>query len=137
MMSREITVAAKKEQIPVISKFIEEVMASSGFDLKKTMEVLLAVEEACTNIALYAYDGKEGNIHIAAEVDAGRMNLIIEDRGIPFDPTAHKKIDMSEADAEDRPIGGLGIHLIKSYVDGISYQFVDGKNTLKLVKNIY
>lgn len=135
MMSREITVAAKKEQIPVISKFIEEVMASSGFDLKKTMEVLLAVEEACTNIALYAYDGKEGNIHIAAEVDAGRMNLIIEDCGSPFDPTTHD-VPLSDANAEDRPIGGLGIFLAKSYVDGINYQFVDGKNTLHLVKNI-
>ncbi len=135
-MSKEITVAAKKDQIPVISEFIEEVMASSGFDLKKTMEVLLAVEEACTNIALYAYNGEEGTIRIAARVDANRMNLIIEDQGVPFDPTAHR-IRLSEAAAEDRPIGGLGIHLIKNYVDGVSYKFVDGKNTLKLVKNIY
>jgi len=135
-MEKEITIAADREQIPVISEFIEELMASSGFDLKKIMEVLLAVEEVCTNIALYAYNGKEGAIHIAARVDAGRMNLIIEDWGSPFDPTAHN-VPLSNANAEDRPIGGLGIFLAKSYVDGINYQFVDGKNTLHLVKNIY
>jgi anti-sigma regulatory factor (Ser/Thr protein kinase) len=100
------------------------------------MEVMLAVEEACTNIALYAYDGRGGTIHITVRRDKDRMVLIIEDWGVPFDPTAHRTI-LSDADAEDRPIGGLGIHLIKSYVDGISYQFVDGKNTLKLIKNIY
>jgi anti-sigma regulatory factor (Ser/Thr protein kinase) len=134
-MEKEITVAADREQIPVISEFIEELMASSGFDLKKIMEVLLAVEEVCTNIALYAYNGKEGTIHIAARVDAGRMNLTIEDWGVPFDPTTHS-VPLSDANAEERPIGGLGILLIKSYVDGITYQFVDEKNTLKLVKNI-
>jgi anti-sigma regulatory factor (Ser/Thr protein kinase) len=135
-MNKEITVAANREQIPAITEFIRDVMTFAGFDLKKTMEVMLAVEEACTNIALYAYDGRGGTIHITVRRDKDRMVLIIEDWGVPFDPTAHRTI-LSDADAEDRPIGGLGIHLIKSYVDGISYQFVDGKNTLKLIKNIY
>ncbi len=132
---QEITVAAKKEQITVISNFIEGVMTSAGFDLRKIMEVLLAVEEACTNIVLYAYNEKEGSIHIAAMVDADRMTLLIEDWGVPFDPTACN-VPISKACAEDRPIGGLGIHLIKNYMDGITYRFIDGKNTLLLEKNL-
>jgi serine/threonine-protein kinase RsbW len=128
----EITVAANTEQIPVISEFIEELMRTSGFDSKAIMEVQLAVEEACTNIALYAYPGREGNIHIKARAGDGLI-LSIEDDGTPFDPT---KLDdpLMQADAEERPIGGLGIYLIKTYVDGVSYESKDGKNILTLVK---
>ena len=130
---QEITIKATKEQIPVISAFIEEVMASAGFDLKKIMEVQLAAEEVCTNIALYAYSRGDGLIRLAARVAGGRLDLVIEDEGTPFDPTA-VVATIPDAKVEDRQIGGLGIPLIKSYVDGIAYEFKDGKNALKLVK---
>ena len=65
---QEITVAATTEQIPVISDFIERLMSLAGFDSRKIMEVQLAAEEACTNVAKYAYPGKDGVIHIVARV---------------------------------------------------------------------
>jgi len=131
---QEITVAATIEQIPAISDFIERLMSHAGFDLRKIMEVQLAGEEACTNVAKYAYPGKEGTIHIVARVHGERLVLIIEDHGIAFDPTTHI-VALSQADTKDRPIGGLGIHLIRCYVDEISFEFRDGKNVLTLVKN--
>lgn len=129
----EITVAASLDEIPVISDFIERLMKTSGFDMKKIIEVQLAAEEACTNIALYAYPGGDGNIHIDAEV-GDDLQLNIEDNGTPFDPT---KLDTPpiKLGAEERPIGGLGIYLIKTYVDDISYEFKEGKNILRLIKN--
>ncbi len=130
---REITVVAKTEEIPTISEFIEELMRTSGFDTKEIMEVQLAAEEACTNIALYAYPGRVGNIHIKAKVKDG-LQLNIEDDGTPFDPTKRDSLP-TDADAEERPIGGLGIYLIKTYVDDVSYEFKEGKNVLRLVKN--
>jgi serine/threonine-protein kinase RsbW len=129
----EITVVAKTEEIPVISEFIEKLMKTYGFDTKKIMEVQLAAEEACTNIALYAYPGRAGNIHIEAKV-GDSLQLNIEDDGMPFDPTK-RDLPPIQADAEVRPIGGLGIHLIKSYVDDVSYEFKEGKNILRLIKN--
>lgn len=131
---QEITAGATVGQIPVISDFVESVMSVAGFNSRKTMEVLLAVEEACTNIANYAYPGKAGTIHIVAKAFYDRMILIIEDHGIPFDPTTHT-VAVSQADAKDRPIGGLGIHLMRSFMDGITFQFKDGKNVLTMVKN--
>jgi len=131
---QEITVSATTEQIPVISDFIERLMGFAGFDLRKTMEVQLAAEEACTNVVRYAYPGKDGTIHIVARVAGDRLELIIEDYGVPFDPTAYT-VALSQASTKDRPLGGLGIHLIRSYVDGMSFEFRDGKNALTLVKN--
>jgi serine/threonine-protein kinase RsbW len=130
---QEITVAATMEQIPIISDFIEGLMSFAGFDLQKIMEVQLAAEEACTNIAKYAYPGKDGMIHIVARVASDQLDLIIEDCGVLFDPTAHV-VAPSQVGTKDCPIGGLGILLIRSYVDGISFEFRDGKNVLKLVK---
>jgi len=130
---QEITVAATTEQILVISDFVERLMMIAGFDLRKIMEVQLAAEEACTNVAKYAYPGKDGTIHIVARVAGDRLDLIIEDCGVPFDPTAYS-VTLSQAGTKDRPIGGLGIHLIRSYVDGMSFEFRDGKNALTLVK---
>ena len=131
---QEITVVATTEQIPFISDFIEGSMRFAGFNSQKIMEVQLAAEEACTNVAKYAYPGKDGMIHIVARVAGDRLDLIFEDWGIPFDPTAHA-VALSQASSEDRPIGGLGIHLIRSYVDGMYFEFRDGKNALTLVKN--
>jgi len=131
----ELIVPAKTEQIPIISEFIEKLMSESGFGLKEIMEVQLAVEEACTNVVLYAYPGRgrEGYIHITAKVGDGLI-LSIEDEGTPFDPTKHDAPSI-QSSAEEQPIGGLGIHLIKTYVDEVSYEFRDGKNVLRMVKN--
>jgi anti-sigma regulatory factor (Ser/Thr protein kinase) len=132
---QEITVAATTEQIPIISDFIEGLMSFAGFDLRKITEVQLAAEEACTNVAKYAYPGKDGKIHIVARVHGDRLELIIEDDGIPFDPTSYT-VTLSQAGTKDRPIGGLGIHLIRSLVNGMSFESRDGNNALKLVKNM-
>jgi len=129
----EITVVAKTEEIPVISEFIEELMKTYGFDMETIMEVQLAAEEACTNIALYAYPGRVGNIHIEAKV-GDSLQLNIEDDGTPFDPTK-RDVPPTQANVAERPIGGLGIYLIKTYVDDVSYEFKEGKNILRLVKN--
>jgi serine/threonine-protein kinase RsbW len=131
---QEITVKATIDQIPVISDFVESLMVAAGFNSRKVMEVLLVVEEACTNIIKYAYPGMEGTIQISAGVSGDRLELIIEDEGVPFDPTTHI-VTLSQADAKDRPVGGLGIHLMRCLVDKMSFQFKAGKNVLTLVKN--
>lgn len=131
---QEITVAATTEQIPIISDFVEGLMSVAGFDSRKILELQLAAEEACTNVARYAYPGKDGMIHIVARVAGDRLDLLIEDYGVAFDPTAYT-VNLSQGGIKDRRIGGLGIHLIRSYVDGMSFEFRDGKNALTLIKN--
>jgi anti-sigma regulatory factor (Ser/Thr protein kinase) len=131
---QEIAVASTIEQLSIISDFVERIMSASGFNSRRAMEVLLVVEEACTNIAKYAYPEGDGIIHIVARVYSDRLVLIIEDHGVEFDPTAYAPI-LSQADASEHPVGGLGIHLIRCFVDGMDFQHKDGKNVLTLVKN--
>ena len=59
-----------------------------------------------------------------------------DNHGIPFDPTKHQEADV-EADLDDRPIGGLGIYLVKNIMDTMTYQRTpDGYNVVTLTKQI-
>jgi anti-sigma regulatory factor (Ser/Thr protein kinase) len=63
------------------------------------------------------------------------MVFTIVDSGMPFDPTLKEEVDTTLS-AEERPIGGLGIHLVRKLMDDISYQYVDNKNVLTLKKKL-
>ena len=63
------------------------------------------------------------------------MTLVISDSGQPFDPTAQPDADVSQS-IENRQVGGLGIYLVRSIMDNVSYERNGGKNILSMTKNI-
>ena len=82
----------------------------------------------------YAYPkGVQGDIVIEAKEMGDRVRFVIIDGGTPFDPTAEADADTTLS-AEERPIGGLGIFLVRQLMDTVSYEYKDGKNRLTLVK---
>jgi sigma-B regulation protein RsbU (phosphoserine phosphatase) len=84
----------------------------------------------------YAYPvGTHGDVNIEAEANDERLKFTIIDRGAPFDPTTKVNVDTTLS-VEDRPIGGLGIHLMRQLMDSINYERIDGKNILTLRKKI-
>lgn len=101
-----------------------------------TSQLMLAVEEAVVNVMNYAYPkGTKGDIHILAEANDQRLKFVISDRGMPFDPTTRKEVDTTLS-AEERPIGGLGIHLITQLMDSINYERRNNMNVLTLRKKL-
>ena len=96
----------------------------------------LAIEEAVANVMNYAYPkGDIGTIEINASLHDGQLSFTIKDCGTPFDPTQAKETDISLG-AEDRDIGGLGIHLIRKIMDTMEYHHNGSQNILTLSKNI-
>ncbi|WP_218133231.1 ATP-binding protein [Methanofollis tationis] len=93
----------------------------------------LAVDEAVTNIMLHGYSSSECRIWISCGVEGGVVRVRIEDEGVPFDPTEAAEPDL-EGDADERPIGGLGIHLIRRMTDELRYERAGGRNILVLEK---
>jgi PAS domain S-box-containing protein len=128
-----IMVASREEEVLKVTAFINEVMSSSGFNKRKIAEMELAVEEAVINIIQYGYRAVEGMILIKSDFDGDCLTLTIEDQAPRFDPTQLDTPNLA-ADLEERPIGGLGIHIIKSLADEIRYEFRDDKNVLILKK---
>jgi serine/threonine-protein kinase RsbW len=109
-------------------------MKESGFGQRDVLEVQLAVEEACTNIILHAYEGRAGFLCVFVRVEENRLKIMIEDDGPPFDPTAHTTLHGLTHDDIERPVGGWGIGLIRAFIDEITYERRLGKNILCLVK---
>ena len=135
-LQRNITLPNDVEKVPELAAFIDEVCEAVGFDMSTTMSLNLAIEEAVVNVMNYAYSkGTVGNINIAAEANDERLKFTITDSGTPFDPTAKAEVDTTLS-AEERPIGGLGIHLVRQIMDSINYERVDGKNILTLRKKL-
>ena len=63
------------------------------------------------------------------------LSFVISDSGVPFDPTAVPRADTSLG-AEERPVGGLGIYLVRSIMDSVHYERAEGKNILSMTKNL-
>lgn len=133
---RTLTLTNDPKRIPRLNSFIDDACEANGFDMPTTMQINLAIEEAVVNVMNYAYPaGTKGDITIEVKSNGQEAFFIISDTGKPFDPTAKPEVDTTLS-AEDRSIGGLGIHLIRKIMDHINYERSNGHNILTLIKKI-
>ena len=88
------------------------------------------------NVMKYAYpDGTTGDVTIEAASNDERLKFTIVDGGKVFDPTVMPEVDTTLS-AKERRIGGLGIHIMRQYMDSMNYERIDNLNVLTLSKNI-
>lgn len=73
------------------------------------------------------------NVNIEAQINEKRLKFVISDHGTPFDPTEKEDADVTLS-VEERPIGGLGIYLVRQIMDSVNYERLDGMNVLTLRK---
>ena len=96
----------------------------------------LALEEIVTNVIAHGYeDTGEHAIIIHCSVRDGQVMAEVEDDGQPFNPLECPDPDVSKP-LEDRPLGGLGIYLVRNVMDALDYTYQGGKNRIKLTKRI-
>ena len=123
-------------QIPQLADFMETIAEETGIDQGLAMSLNLALEEAVTNVIMYAYpEGSDGLVDIEAILWKDHLDFIISDSGVPFDPTSVGLPDLS-LDVMERPIGGLGIYLVNNIMDHVSYARTNGKNILSMTKKV-
>ena len=134
--SNELSIVNDLNEVERLATFVEQTCEAVGFDMATTMQLNLALEEAVVNVINYGYpNGTKGDILIEAQANDQRLKFIITDSGVPFDPTAKEEVDTTLS-AEERPIGGLGIHLVRKIMDSINYERHNGHNVLTLRKKI-
>jgi len=96
----------------------------------------LAIEELVTNCIKYAFDDdKEHIVQIDLNLSGHELMLTVTDDGHPFNPLEFPEPDINQP-VEDRPLGGLGIHLLRKMADRIEYARVENKNQLTLCKSL-
>lgn len=135
-MEKEIRISNDLNEIGVLATFIEELGEELSLSAETTMNINLALEEAIANIIMYAYPPEEQH-SILLRVTATEKQLIflLTDKGASFDPTQVDDVDIT-LPIEERPVGGLGIFLIRSIMNEISYQRIDNENQLIMKKDI-
>lgn len=137
MHMKELTLEATVENINRVTEFADEFLEELDCPLKSRMQLDIAIDELFGNIARYAYEGKEGEatVRLAWCEKEGVVELSFIDQGMPFDPLKQKEPDITLS-AEERAIGGLGIHMVKKNMDDMEYEYTQGENRLTIRKRI-
>jgi len=100
------------------------------------LQMNLALEELVTNIIMHAQETEPApEIRLHLWVDSGALRAELTDTAAPFDPLSVPPPDLSGA-IEERSVGGLGIHLVRSLMDEVTYRRADGRNRTLLVKRL-
>ena len=134
---KELTVDAVLENIPSVTAFIDGQLEALDCSMKAQMQIDVAIDELFSNIARYAYPDGPGKATVGIEFDEeNRMcSVVFSDEGIPFDPLAQQAPDTS-LPLMDRPVGGLGIFLVKKTMDAMEYERRGDRNVLVIRKKI-
>ena len=135
-MKKEIVFQNKMEEVTNVSAFIEEIGEELDLSFALVNGIQLAIEEAVVNVIQYAYPkGETGEASLMVNGEGNDLTFVLSDKGVAFDPTAKTDPDIT-LPAEDRPIGGLGILLVKKIMSEVSYERTNGQNRLRMVKHI-
>ncbi len=123
-------------QLRRLAAFVNETCEVLGFSENLTKKMLLAIEEAVTNVMLYAYPPDvKGEVRIDMSANDLLLLVNIYDSGAPFDPTAMPEADVT-LPLEQRRRGGLGIFLMRKLMDSVSYERIDDCNALTMIKRL-
>jgi serine/threonine-protein kinase RsbW len=121
-------------ELDVLCEHLRQFCQDCEVSKRQTFEINLALDELFTNIISHGFqDNDEHHIHVTCASKDGVLKITIKDDGVPFNPTAVPHPNLKCA-FKDREIGGLGIHLIRSYMDRIEYTRKGGENVLVLTK---
>ena len=131
----DLTVDASVENLEQVLGFVDSHLEAAGCPAKTSVQIDLAVEEIFVNIAHYAYAPSKGTatISIAASEAAGEAVISFTDSGKEYNPLAKEDPDI-HLSSDARPIGGLGVYLVKETMDSVSYSREDGSNILTIKK---
>lgn len=136
-MIKKIEIVNKMDEMDKIADFVEQIGEELNLSIALVTSINLALEEAIANVIMYAYPKGEENkpIILTAEYENDELDFILSDKGTPFDPTKVPEADIT-LPIEKRPIGGLGIFLIRKIMGEVTYQRIDGENKLKMSKKL-
>ena len=130
-----LNMEAQLTEIERIQAAVKILSQAEGWAPELLFQIELVLEEIGTNIIKYGQDGdRETDIDITLTSDSKSLRLEIVDSGKPFDPFADAPAPDLDSPVPDRPIGGLGVHLVQELMDEAYYRREDGKNKVTLTK---
>ena len=134
---KTLTVKAQENNLYQVLDFVDGELESAGCSAKSRLQIDVAVEELFINIARYAYAPETGDAAVAIDIqgEPPAAEITLSDSGMPFDPFSKEDPDISLS-AEKRPVGGLGVLMVKKTMDEVHYEYSDGLNITTIRKLI-
>ena len=134
LKTQSLTCGNRLEEIAGVTERIEAFGAMHGLTAEDLFKLTLALDEVVTNIISYAYDdANEHQIEIRMDLNGTTVTVRVEDDGRAYNPLDAPKPELG-ADIEDRSIGGLGVHIVRSIMDELEYRREGGRNILIMRK---
>ncbi|HEY6952672.1 MAG TPA: ATP-binding protein [Bacteroidota bacterium] len=129
------TVLSRTDNLLEVREFVSDAARQFGFNDEDIANIVLAVDEACTNIIKHAYQyAPDEHIDIAILRNNGAFEIRIRDTGRNFDPESLRAPDLKRNLTHHRR-GGLGVYLMKKLMDKVEYNFAPGhSNEVSLTK---
>jgi serine/threonine-protein kinase RsbW len=132
----KLQITAHLEELVQVRQFVEETAASFTKDPQIVSDIVLAVDEAVTNIIRHGYQQRAGLIEITITYQSNLLEIRLLDEAPAFDPTQMAPPDPDIPLSQRKP-GGLGVYMMRQLTDNLHYQpSADGRNELILVKQI-
>jgi anti-sigma regulatory factor (Ser/Thr protein kinase) len=136
-MSARLQRAADPTELASVSAFLQDFWRDHALPPDTLFPFELALEEIFLNVALHGRpaDGRIPQVEASLDTDGSLIRMVIRDDGTPFDPLSRDTPDV-DAPLESRPIGGLGIHLVRTLMDDVRWRHFDGRNELTLTRTL-
>ena len=134
MPELHVSLPAKLTEVRNLSAAVEEFGDGNQLPTPTVFVINLVLDELITNAVTHgSFEVPDPTVDVHLETNGENVTLTMEDNGSPFDPTQMKSEDVDTSSVlEDRPVGGLGLHLVRTFAHDMSYEFVDGRNRLTL-----
>lgn len=129
-----ITVQASTERLSEVRDFVAEHAQAFGFEEDDIADIRLAVDEAFTNIIKHAYDNVDGkSVKISLTHNSDTFGISLFDSGKSFSLENYEKPDIREK-IKKKKRGGVGVYLIQSLMDKVTYRHDGAKNEIRMTK---
>jgi serine/threonine-protein kinase RsbW len=136
MTATSLSVSATALGVREVTGAFDAFSAAHRIALPVAQAVQVALDELLSNTVRSAFPpGQNGRIDVRFDIAEGALDVLIVDDGVPFDPLARADPDTG-ASLEARPVGGLGIYLVRQLMDSVDYERRGGENRLRLRKGI-
>jgi serine/threonine-protein kinase RsbW len=133
---RRTTVRGEAAQLPVLTRWLQEFWAAADLPAAAAMPFELALEEVFMNVVTHGRrPGEVAEVEVALELSPAGLTMTVEDDGPPFDPLSLPSPDV-EASLTARPVGGLGVFLVRQMMDVVRYSRVGPRNRLTMSKGL-
>lgn len=132
-MRKETLMKAKTEQLDALLAMLNADLEEAGCPTELVISIGICAEEIFVNVAHYGYPEGSGDVFVIEEIKDQTITLELQDWGKPYNPLEREDPDITLS-AEERQVGGLGIYMVRNMMDGVTYEYKDGKNCLKMWK---